>query len=56
MTVEQLINYLRTLPQDSTVQCLVEVSRRYETVTVWKNLKIEDHINICGKYVEIGDK
>jgi hypothetical protein len=56
MTVEQLINYLGTLPQDSIVQCLAEKNRGYETYTTWEDLEIKDHINICGRYIEIGDR
>lgn len=55
MTVAQLIAHLQTLPQDLTVDCLEEKNHGYSTWTDWKNLDFDD-INICGKYLEIGQK
>lgn len=55
-TVAQLIAHLQTLPQDAIVQCLSEKTRGYESWTEWTDLKISDHVDICGQYLEIGDK
>jgi hypothetical protein len=55
-TVAQFIAHLQTLPQDLTVQCLLEKQRGYESWTIWENLRIDDHINVVGSFVEIGEK
>ena len=55
-TVAQLIEHLKTLPQDAIVQCLVERQSIYSLYTQWENLIIDENINVCGNRVEIGER
>ena len=43
-TVAQLVTYLNTLPQDATVDVLVEKSASWSTYTTWEDLHFEDNI------------
>ena len=40
-TVSQMIEWLKTLPQDAEVECGVEESRCYETYMIMKPVDIE---------------
>ena len=40
-TVAQMIEWMKTLPQDAEVQCGVEVTKGYDTWMTYKPVKIE---------------
>jgi hypothetical protein len=61
MTVEQLIEFLKTCPQDAAVEILVERNRGYETWTAFEDATQDDidaftvgNGNKARSYVQLG--
>ena len=57
-TAAELIEYLLTLPPETSVQVLAEVKAGYESWTKWVDLDIEKNVYFSplGEYIELGDK
>lgn len=55
MTTKDLIDILKKLPPDLTVQCLQAQCFGYTECVNWKNLT-KDDIYVIGEFLEIGNK
>ena len=55
-TIAELINYLKTLPQDATVKVLEEHTRDWQTSTrhVDLDLPSNSYFNTTGNILELG--
>ncbi len=55
MTVQELIEYLETLPKDAKVVTAVEVQRGYENYSEFVPAVINDNIYFDGDTLELGE-
>ena len=57
-TAAQLIEYLQTLPPDTSIQVLKECHAHFETWTKWVDLDLSSGSNFSerGEYLELGEE